>query len=120
MTATAQVERRLAALVAADVVGYSRLMERDEAGTLARLRAYSARCSTPLFAEYRGRVVNFPGDSALCEFASVIDAVECAVAIQCAMAEREGSVPRPSAFASASGSTPEISSSMGTTSTAMA
>jgi adenylate cyclase len=93
MSATAQVERRLAALVAADVVGYSRLMQRDETGTLARLRAYQREVLGPLVAEYRGRVVNFPGDSALCEFASVVDAVECAVAIQRAMAEREGGVP---------------------------
>jgi hypothetical protein len=88
-------ERRLAAVLVADVVGYSRLMGRDETGTLARLRACRYELLEPLLTEYRGRIVNFPGDNALCEFASVVDAVECAVAIQRAMAEREQDVPEP-------------------------
>jgi adenylate cyclase len=87
--ATARVERRLAAIMAADVVGYSRLMERDEAGTMARLKAIRKRLVQPLLAEHRGRVVKLMGDGALCEFASVVDAVACAIAIQRGMAERE-------------------------------
>ena len=91
--AAARVERRLAAILAADVVGYSRLMERDEAGTLARLKAHRRELVEPLVAEHRGRVVKLMGDGALCEFASVVDAVACAVAIQRGMAEREAGVP---------------------------
>jgi adenylate cyclase len=87
--ATTRVERRLAAIMAADVVGYSRLMERDEAGTMARLKAIRKRLVQPLLAEHRGRVVKLMGDGALCEFASVVDAVACAIAIQRGMAERE-------------------------------
>jgi adenylate cyclase len=88
-------ERRLAAVLVADVAGYARLMGRDEAGTLARLKACRRELLEPLLAEYRGRIVNFPGDNALCEFASVVDAVECAVAIQRRMLERERGVPEP-------------------------
>ncbi|MGE3295612.1 MAG: adenylate/guanylate cyclase domain-containing protein [Geminicoccaceae bacterium] len=86
---TARVERRLAAILAADVVGYSRLMERDEAGTVARLKAIRKELVAPLLAEHRGRVVKLMGDGALCEFASVVDAATCAVTIQRGMAERE-------------------------------
>ena len=64
--ATARVERRLAAILAADVVGYSRLMERDEAGTLARLKAHRKELIEPLLAEHRGRIVKLMGDGALC------------------------------------------------------
>ena len=91
--AAARVERRLAAILAADVVGYSRLMERDEAGTLARLKAHRKELVDPLVAEHRGRVVKLMGDGALVEFASAVDAVECAVAIQEGMAGREVGVP---------------------------
>src|SRR5688572_23331034 len=91
--ATTRVERRLAAILAADVVGYSRLMERDEQGTLERLKIHRKELVEPLVAEHRGRVVNQVGDSALCEFASVVDAVACAVAIQEGMAGRERDVP---------------------------
>src|SRR5439155_9128147 len=70
--------RRLAAILAADVVGYSRLMGRDEPGTLERLKAHRRELVEPLVAEYRGRIVNMVGDSVLCEFASVVDAVVCA------------------------------------------
>ena len=88
-----RVERRLAAILAADVVGYSRLMERDEAGTLARLKTHRKELLEPLVAEHHGRVVKLMGDGALCEFASVVDAVACAVAIQDGMAGREAGVP---------------------------
>ncbi len=91
--ATARVERRLAAILAADVVGYSALMERDEDRTLARLKAHRQEFVEPLIAEYQGRVVKLMGDGALCEFASVVDAVRCAVLIQQGMAEREADVP---------------------------
>lgn len=90
-----RAERRLAAILVADVVGYSRLMARDDAGTLARLKACQRELFEPLVTEHRGRIINLPGDNALCEFASVIDAVECAVTIQRGIAERERNVPRP-------------------------
>jgi len=89
----ARVERRLAAILAADVAGYSRLMERDEAGTLARLKAHRRELVDPLVAGHRGRVVKLMGDGALVEFASAVDAVECAAAIQEGMAGREAGVP---------------------------
>jgi adenylate cyclase len=88
-------ERRLAAIMVADVVGYSRLMGRDDAGTLARLTACRIELLEPLVSEYRGRIINFPGDNALCEFASVVDAVECAVSIQRRVADRERDFSRP-------------------------
>ena len=77
-----RVQRRLTAILAADVVGYARLMEHDEAGTLERLKACRRDILDPRIAEYRGRVVKLMGDGALVEFASVVDAVKCAVAIQ--------------------------------------
>ena len=88
------VERRLAAILAADVVGYARLVERDEQGTLARLRAHRKELIEPLLAEHHGRIVKLMGDGALGEFASVVDAVACAIAIQLGMAEREKDVRR--------------------------
>jgi TolB-like protein/class 3 adenylate cyclase len=88
-----RVERRLAAILAADVVGYSRLMGEDEAGTHARLKAHRKEFIEPLVGEYRGRVVKLTGDGALVEFASAVDAVECAVAIQRGMAERQALEP---------------------------
>src|SRR4051794_2208178 len=90
---TARAERRLAAILAADVVGYSRLIERDERGTLERLKTCRKELVEPLLAEHRGRIIKLMGDGALCEFASVVDAVACAVAIQRDMAERETGVP---------------------------
>jgi adenylate cyclase len=93
-----RAERRLAAIMVADVVGYSRLMGRDDAGTLARLTACLRELLEPLVSEHRGRIINFPGDNALCEFASIVDAVECAVAIQRGIAERERDVPEPLRF----------------------
>src|SRR4051812_36223296 len=91
--ATARVERRMAAILAADVVGYSALMERDEDRTLARLKAHRREFIEPLIAEHQGRVVKLMGDGALVEFASVVDAVRCAVLLQQGMAEREAEVP---------------------------
>src|SRR3954453_8113999 len=93
MATTPRIDRRLAAILAADVVGYSRLMERDEAGTLARLKAHRKELVEPLLAEHRGRIVKLMGDGALCEFGSVVDAVACAIAIQQGMTEREQGIP---------------------------
>jgi TolB-like protein len=82
-------ERRLAAILAADIVNYSGLMEADEVGTLAAIRALRSELVDPQIADHRGRIVKLMGDGALCEFASVVEAVACAVAIQKAMAERQ-------------------------------
>lgn len=81
------IERRLAAILAADVAGFSRLM-RDDEGTLAAFTAHPKELIEPYIAEHRGRVVKTTGDGLLAEFASVVDAVRCAVAFQEAMAER--------------------------------
>jgi TolB-like protein/class 3 adenylate cyclase len=83
-----RVERRLAAILAADVAGYSRLMERDEAGTLARLKALRRDLIDPKIAEHKGRIVKTTGDGILIEFPSVVEAVACAVALQREMAAR--------------------------------
>jgi adenylate cyclase len=80
--------RRLAAILAADVAGYSRLMEADEEGTLERLKALRRELLDPKIAEHHGRIVKTTGDGLLVEFASVVDAVRCAVAVQQAMPER--------------------------------
>jgi TolB-like protein/Tfp pilus assembly protein PilF len=85
--------RRLAAIVVTDVVGYSRLMEHDEAGTLARLRQLHGDLIESKIAEYRGRIVKTTGDGVLAEFASVTDAVQSCVEIQKAMAQRNEGVP---------------------------
>ena len=85
--------RRLAAILAADVVGYSRLMAADEKGTHARLKALRQDFIEPKIAEHHGRVVKLMGDGALVEFASVVDAVECAAAIQKGVAERQADLP---------------------------
>src|SRR5262245_21792192 len=82
------MERRLAAILVADVVGYSRLMGRDEAGTFERLRAYRIELFEPEIAKHHGRIFKLTGDGLLAEFASVVDAVECAVVLQRGMAER--------------------------------
>ena len=86
------VERKLAAILAADVVGYSRLMAGDEAGTHARLKALRKEFLEPTTAEHHGRVVKLMGDGALVEFASVVDAVQCAVEIQRGVVERNAGV----------------------------
>ena len=88
-----RVERRLAAILAADVAGYSRLMEGDEEGTLAALRAIRDELVDPKIAEHRGCIVKTTGDGLLVEFASVVDAVRCAVEVQRAMAECNAGVP---------------------------
>ncbi len=82
------MQRRLAAILAADVVGYTRLMGEDEAGTLAALQAHRQELIEPKIAEHRGRLVKLMGDGALVEFASVIDALACAAEVQTGMAER--------------------------------
>ena len=91
--AEARVERRLAAILAADVVGYSRLMGINEEGTLAALKTHQRELLDPKIAEHRGRIVKTTGDGALVEFASAVDAVRCAVEIQCAMSERSATIP---------------------------
>jgi len=85
--------RRLAAILAADVAGYSRLMGRDEEGTHERLKAHLQELVNPKIGEHRGRIVKNTGDGFLVEFASVVDAVRCAVAIQRGLPEREAVVP---------------------------
>src|SRR6202007_2686127 len=84
--------RRLAAILAADVAVYSRLMGADEEGTHERLQAYLRELVSPKIAEHRGRIVKNTGDGLLAEFASVVDAVRCAVEIQRGMGEREPEV----------------------------
>src|SRR5262245_45102022 len=84
--------RRLAAILAADVAGYSRLMGADEEGTLERLKALRRELLDPKIAEHHGRIVKTTGDGLLVEFASVVDAVRCAVAVQQAMPERNAGV----------------------------
>src|SRR5882724_8313147 len=77
-----RVNRKLAAILAADVVGYSRLMAADEAGTLAALKRHRETVFDPAVARHKGRVVKLIGDGTLVEFASVVDAVNCALAVQ--------------------------------------
>jgi TolB-like protein/class 3 adenylate cyclase/tetratricopeptide (TPR) repeat protein len=89
-----RVERRLAAVLAADVAGYSRLMGGDEEGTLARLKAVRKALFDPAIASHRGRIVKTTGDGVLVEFASAVDAVRGAVEAQGAMAEQNASLPR--------------------------
>jgi adenylate cyclase len=88
-----RVERRLAAILAADVAGYSQLMGADEEGTLARLKALRAELIDPAIAGHRGRMVKTTGDGLLLEFQSVVDAVRCAVEIQRGMGERNAALP---------------------------
>ncbi len=87
------MERRLAAILAADMVGYSRLMAVDEAGTLARQKAQRRELIDPKIRDYGGRMVKSTGDGVLVEFPSVVDALRCAVTIQLAMSDRESAVP---------------------------
>lgn len=88
-----RVERRLAAIFAGDVAGYSRLMGIDEEGTLAALKAHRRAVVDPKITEHRGRIVKTTGDGLLVEFASVVDAVRCAVDIQRLMVERNAEIP---------------------------
>jgi adenylate cyclase len=99
-----RVERRLAAILAADVAGYSRLMGEDEEGTLERLKALRRELVDPKIAEHHGRIVKTTGDGMLVEFGSVVDAVRCAVAVQRAMAERNAAEMPTGASSSGSGS----------------
>src|SRR6516225_8427896 len=89
----ARVERRLAAILAADVAGYSRLIEAAEEATLARLKGLRAEIIDPKIAGHRGRIVKTTGDGLLAEFASVIDALRCAAEVQAAMAESNSPLP---------------------------
>src|SRR5215472_7096928 len=85
--------RRLAAILAADVAGYSRLMGADEEGTHERLKAHFGELVNPKIKEHKGRVVKNTGDGLLAEFPSVVDAVRCAAEVQRGMVDREPGVP---------------------------
>jgi class 3 adenylate cyclase len=87
-----RVERRLAAILAADVVGFSRLMEADEVGTLNALKAHRRALGDPAIASHHGRIVKTTGDGMLVEFGSIVDAVACAVAIQRGMIGRNAEI----------------------------
>jgi TolB-like protein/class 3 adenylate cyclase/Tfp pilus assembly protein PilF len=91
--ASTRIERRLAAIMAADVVGYSRLVEQDEEGTLLAFRDIRGSVISPLLTEHRGRIVKLMGDGVLAEFGSVVDAVACAIAIQERTATSQELVP---------------------------
>ena len=88
-----RVERRLAAILAVDVVGYLQLMGMDDEGTLAALRAIRRELGDPKIREHRGRIVKTTGDGLLIAFASVVDAVRCAVEVQREMAIRNAGHP---------------------------
>src|SRR5688572_28768792 len=90
----AGMQRKLAAILSTDVVGYSRLMEADEADTFARLKSTRENLVDPKIAAHNGRIVKLMGDGALVEFASVVDAVACAVEIQRTMAEGNAELPK--------------------------
>ena len=85
-------ERRLAAILVADVAGYTRLMNENETGTLARLKRHRVELVDPMIAEHRGRIVKLMGDGALVEFASASTRVRCAAEIQRAMAKRNAEI----------------------------
>ena len=91
--ASPRIERRLSAILAADVVGYSRLMEADEAVTLAAIKRLREQLLNPLLAEHKGRIVKLMGDGAIVEFASVVDAVTCAVALQKGVTVDQAEIP---------------------------
>jgi adenylate cyclase len=92
------VERKLAAIFAADIAGYSRLMARDEVGTLARLKACRVIIDE-LIASHRGRIFNTAGDSVVADFASAVDAVQCALSVQTALAtQNAGAADEPMQF----------------------
>lgn len=90
------MQRKLAAILSADIVGYGKLMENDERGTLERVRAVLAEVFEPRVAAHGGRVVKLMGDGALVEFSSIVGAVECAVGVQVAMSGRDEHLPEPS------------------------
>jgi TolB-like protein len=89
-----RVQRRLAGILAVDVAGYSRLMGADEEGTLAGLKSHRRDLLDPKIAEHRGRIVKTTGDGLLAEFASVVDALRCAVEVQRGMSERNSGIPQ--------------------------
>ena len=93
-TPPARIERKLAAILSADVKGYSRLMGEDEVATIRTLTAYQEAMTT-LIQQYRGRVVDASGDNLLAEFASVVDAVQCAVEIQRELKTKNADLPAP-------------------------
>jgi class 3 adenylate cyclase len=88
-----RLERHLAAILATDVAGYSRLMATDEEGTLARLKAHHRELGDPKIKEHRGHIIKTTGDGMLVEFASAIDAVRCAIEIQRGMVKRNLNIP---------------------------
>ena len=92
------MDRKLAAILAADVVGYSALMEQDEQGTFERLKAGRKELFEPEIARHHGHIFKLMGDGLLAEFSSVVDAVECAVALQRGLAERNAAVPEDQRF----------------------
>jgi adenylate cyclase len=94
----ARERRKLAAILAADVVGYSRLMGRDESGTLARLRKNRSEHLDPVVTKYGGRLVKLTGDGALIEFTSAVDALSAAIEFQQAMAETNSDQPADNAL----------------------
>ena len=96
--AEARIERRLAAILAADVVGYSRLMSEDEKGTLTALQAHRSGLIDPAIGRHHGRIVKLIGDGLLAEFASAVEAVDCAAEIQRQMAARNAGSKRPIVF----------------------
>ena len=92
------MNRKLAAILATDVVGYSALMEQDEQGTFERLRISRKELFEPEIARHHGQIFKLTGDGLLAEFSSVVDAVECAVALQKGLAERNVAVPEDQRF----------------------
>src|ERR1700750_1685469 len=90
----ARVEPRLAAILAADVAGYSRLMGADEEGTLAHLKSFRKTLLDPKIAEHRGRIVKTTGDGMLIEFASAVDAARCAFEMQRSVEDQNATVPQ--------------------------
>jgi hypothetical protein len=105
-----RVDRRLAAILAADVAGYSRLIGADEEGTLARLKAVYAKLIDPAIAAHHGRIVKTTGDGLLAEFASTVDALRCASEIQAGMTDQTRAPALRPASNIASASMPETSS----------
>ena len=100
-----ELERRLSAILAADVVGYSRLMGANEVGTLTSLKSHRAELIDPTIAEHQGRIVKLTGDGMLVEFPSVVNAVECAAEIQREMrGPQSATFPRTAGSSSASAS----------------
>lgn len=105
------MERRLTAILAVDMAGYSRLMEQNEEDILTRQKVLRRELFDPQIAGRGGRIVKTTGDGMLVEFASAQDAVRCAINIQVAMADREGASPEDVVFCTASGSISGMSSS---------